>query len=328
MANEVAKRQTTGSEKFLNNIVTQFNAEAGSPVMMTDYQKSLGQHLFLKLDSVLKDLETKRLSKDKPYGSPFTWENVNMRKLALDSVHTVQLGLDALIPNHVHPIAYFNKKEKKYDIDLRPGYIGKAYYRTEAARVTPKDITYELVYSNDKFKAIKKSINNPQDSYEFEITNPFDRGEIIGGFGYISYESDKHDNVLVLVSKQQFDKSRNAAQSDVFWKNHYEEMCYKTLVHRTTEKLQIDPRKVNAAYLEMENKDDEDTPMKQVDPIHDVQEEIDHEANQTVVDFEQPKEEPKQKPRKSAEPVNDEPEQKQGTMFDNLNDVASDGPDF
>lgn len=326
MANELDKKRTTGSEKFLNNVVAQFNAEAGSSLVMTDYQKSLGQHLFLKLDSVLKDMEAKRLSNNENYKTPFTWENINMRKLALDSVHTVQLGLDALIPNHVHPIAYFNKKENKYDVDLRPGYLGKAYYRIETSVVKPVDIVYELVYSNDKFKAIKKNIDNTQDSYDFEITNPFDRGEIIGGFGYISYSENEKDNVLVLVSKAQFEKSRKAAQSDAFWKNHYEEMCYKTLVHRTTEKLQVDPKKVNAAFLAMENKEDENQPIKLAEPIEDVQEEIDQNANQQVVDFEeptQPNEQP-EKERKTADPVS-EPKEEQGTMFDNLADVM---PDF
>src|SRR5690625_2245311 len=147
-------KQSTQSERFLVEVENQFTAQAGAPMAFTEYEKTLAQHLFLKVDNVLKDLEGKRKNKNQ---APIVWKNVNMRKLALDAVHRVKLGLDALIPNHIHPIPYFNSSEGKYDLDLRVGYVGKSYYRMQAAVDRPVDITYELVYSNDKFKPIKKS---------------------------------------------------------------------------------------------------------------------------------------------------------------------------
>lgn len=305
MANEIQKQTNSGvaSERFTNNVLTQFEAETGRAMVMSEYQKSLAQHLFLKIDSVLKELETKRTQNPKPFGTPITWDNVNMRKLSLDAVHTVQLGLDPLIPNHVHPIPYFNNKEKKYDVDLRAGYIGKAYYRIQAAREDVDDVIYELVYSTDKFKAIKKTIDNPQDSYEFEIMNPFDRGDIIGGFGYISY-GNKKSNTLVLVSKKDFEKSKAAAKTKTFWDKHYDEMCMKTLIHRTTDKIQVDPKKINAAYLEMESKEEVDGPIKEVVPYEDeINLEIEENSASQVIDFSK-KEEPKT--TKVAEPVKEE----------------------
>lgn len=271
----------TGSERFLNTVIQQFSAETSNPLAMSEYQKSLAQHMFLKLDSVLKDAEAKRQSKNEDYKAPFTWENINMRKLALDAVHTVQLGLDALIPNHIHPITYFNKKENKYDVDLRPGYIGKAYYRHEASLYELKNVIYELVYSTDFFKAVKGTIDNPEDAYIFEIKEPFNRGEIVGGFGYIQYKGEKKSE-LVLVSREMIDKSRAAAQSDTFWENHFEEMAFKTLVHRTTEKIQIDPKKINAAFLSMENKEDPDFQIKAAEPIED---EITENANKQTIEL-------------------------------------------
>lgn len=238
--NELAVK--TSSERFLNNIQAQFAAEAGSPVAFSDYEKALAQHLFLKLDSVLQDFEAKRINSGKTQQAPYNWHNINMRKLSLDAVHTVQLGLDALIANHIHPVPYFNGKEKKYDLDLRVGYIGKAYYRMEAAVEKPKDVVIELVYSTDHFKPMKKSFSNSIESYEFEIQKPFDRGEIVGGFGYLVYD-DPAKNKLILVSEADFDKSRKAAKGDTFWSKHPAEMRFKTLVHRVTEKLQIDPKK-------------------------------------------------------------------------------------
>ena len=47
----------------------------------------------------------------------------------------------------------------------------------------PDNIVIEIVYESDTFKPIKKSIDVKVESYKFEISdNPFDRGEIIGGF--------------------------------------------------------------------------------------------------------------------------------------------------
>lgn len=284
---------TTSSERFLNNVQLQFATEAGNPVAFSQYEKQLAQHLFLKLDSVLKDLEAKRVQKgDKR--SPYDWNNVNMRKLSLDAVHTVQLGLDALISNHVHPVPYFNSKEKKYDLDLRVGYVGKLYYRMEAAVEKPKDIIMELVHSTDYFKPIKKSFSNNQESYEFEIKEPFKRGDIIGGFGYLVFD-DPSKNKLIMVSEDDFEKSRKAAAGDTFWKGHPEKMKYKTLVHRVTEKLQIDPKKVNASYLHMENKDEEETARR----------EINEHANKEVLDIE-PDEKQEEKSQRQPEPEQQE----------------------
>lgn len=276
MSNQNQLTVQTGSERFLNNIQKQFAAEAGSPVAFSDYEKALAQHLFLKLDSVLKDLDNKRITNGKTQQTPYTWENVDMRKLSLDAVHTVQLGLDALISNHIHPVPYYNSKNKKYDIDLRVGYVGKAYYRMETAVVKPKDTVIELVYSTDSFKPFKKSLGNDVESYEFEIKNPFDRGNIIGGFGYLVFD-DPTKNKLILVSEADFEKSRQAAKGDTFWSKYPVEMRYKTLVHRVTEKLQVDPKKVNASYLYVESKDAEES----------IRQEINEHANKEIIDIEE-----------------------------------------
>lgn len=311
--NEVAVK--TNSERFMNNIQAQFAAEAGSPVAFSDYEKALAQHLFLKLDSVLQDFEAKRINSGKTNQTPYTWHNINMRKLSLDAVHTVQLGLDALIANHIHPVPYYNGKEKKYDLDLRVGYVGKAYYRMEAAVEKPKDVVIELVYSTDHFKPKKKSFSNNIESYEFEITNPFDRGNIIGGFGYLVYE-DPAKNKLILVSEADFEKSRKAAKGDTFWSKHPVEMRYKTLVHRVTEKLQIDPKKVNASYLYVENKDSEE----------EVKREINENANKEIIDVEytEPNEQPTVNEQNEQEPSHKEEQQEEM----NLGATGTEGPSF
>jgi len=261
------------SERFTQMVIKEFSGAAGA-VQLTQYQKKLTQHLFIKVDAQLKDLEAKRVQSNSQM-APYEWSNINMEKLAIDTVHRVDLGLDALIPNHLSPIPYFSKKKQKYDLDLRIGYEGKDYYRRKMSKDEPLNIIYELVYENDHFKPIKKSMGQEFDAYEFEIQNPFDRGDIIGGFGYIIYP-DKAMNELVIVSEKEFLKSKSAAKSKDFWNSHPEKMRMKTLVHRTTEKLKLDPEKINASFLMVESDTSIDvTPAMADDP----QAEIDQNAN-------------------------------------------------
>lgn len=249
---ELQEHKLTASERFASEIARQFEAEAGSPVHFTPYERTLAQHLFLKVDACLKEFETKRNDNSKP---AYIWQNVNMLKLALDAVHRIHLGLDALINAHLYPVPYLNGRTNKYDIDLRVGYRGKDYYRRNSAVEPPLDIRYELVYSNDRFAPIKKDFKNEVEGYEFEITSPFDRGNVVGGFAYISYDDPKK-NLLVLVGEKDFKKSESAAKSKDFWSKYPVEMRYKTLVHRATENLPVDPRKVNtAAYAYVESQD-------------------------------------------------------------------------
>lgn len=268
---------STVSTRFVDTVQKQFTAEIGDALAFTEYERTLAQHLFLKADAALKEFEAKRLTQaggDKK--APFTWENINMRKLALDAVNRVNLGLDALIPNHIHPVPYFNGKEKKYDLDLRMGYIGKDFYRRDAATEKPVNVIYELVYSTDKFKPLKKSLGNDIESYEFEITNAFDRGTVVGGFGYIMYE-DPRKNLLVTVTEADFKESEKKAKGDTFWREYPVQMRYKTLVHRTTEKLRLDPRKVNSkSYRFVEEQERENH----------VQREIAENANTEPIDIE------------------------------------------
>jgi len=280
MAKERALQKNTVSARFTDMVIREFSSTTGN-VQLDDHRKKLCQHMFIKIDAQLKELEAKRLQENRQV-SPYDWNNINMEKLAVDVVHRVELGLDALIPNHLHPIPYFNKKKGKYDLDLRVGYVGKEYYRRKMALIEPLNIICELVYSSDSFIPYKKDINYEFDTYQFEITKPFDRGEIVGGFGYISY-TDKKLNELIIVAESDFIKSKNCAQSKDFWNKNPVQMRYKTLVHRTTEKLLIDPEKVNASFLAVESQDI-DEPID-ITPDTKVEDEIEQSANTEVIDI-------------------------------------------
>lgn len=270
--NEAEKRQLTAGERFEGLVLRQAQAEIGV-AEFTPQVKRLIQHMFIHINNVMKELEIKRLdnawlSKNRP---PIEWKNINHTKLAFDALHRATLGLDAMIPNHISPIPYYNKRSKLYDLDLRIGYRGKDYYRRQFALDPPVLITYELVYSTDKFQAIK-SPNG--ESYSFEITNPFQRGEIIGGFGYMIYDNPIK-NKLVLVSEEDFKKAESYSKSGKsskkqpqddeeeqlsgnFWKNHPDKMRYKTLVLRVTDHLIINPAQVNESFNVVEVQDSEE----------------------------------------------------------------------
>ncbi|HET9028033.1 MAG TPA: recombinase RecT [Trueperaceae bacterium] len=283
----LAKPKATLSERFLADVERQFLAEMGRGTQFTALEQRLVQHMYLSVDQALKAAEEKRTkgwteeklatAADDPRA--FTWHHVDRQKLALDTVHRVSLGLDALIPNHIWPIAYFNSAKGLYDIDLRVGYIGRDYVTRRFAMDTPIDIAYELVYSTDTFKALPRSSSREVEGYEFEITNPFNRGDIVGGFGYIVYD-DPRKNRLVLVTKRDFDRARAASKSD-FWTKNDVEMHLKTVYHRVVGKMTLDPAKVNVEVLASVLEDDRDV----VDVAH-VEVEVAHRnvANRQLVD--------------------------------------------
>ena len=275
---------STYSQRFTAAVVREFGTTVGK-LELSPYKQVLAQHLFIGIDKTLKEMETKRLDSDKQ-GTPIVWGNINMEKLAIDAVHRIELGLDALIPNHIHPIPYKNKRTGKYDLDLQIGYIGKDYYKRKMAVVQPMDIIYQLVHKTDVFTPRMKKGPSDIETYDFEIKNAFSRGEVVGGFGYIMYEQPTM-NKLVIVPRTSFDKSKNLAKSDAFWGKHPEEMMFAALVRRVTAKIPVDPEKVNASFAAVE--------------LDDAEREIQENANAgPVIDIE---------PEPEKEPVPDEKEE-------------------
>jgi recombination protein RecT len=204
-----------------------------------------------------------------------------MQKLAIDAVHRISLGLDALVPNHIHPIPYLNGRTQKYDLDLRIGYAGKDYYYRQMALEAPKDIRYELVYKTDSFSVRKKDEDNEVETYTFVAANPFNRGDVVGGFGYISYP-DPLKNKIVIVTMDDFKKAQDAAGSDKFWGKWKENMQLKTIVHRTVTHIILDPKKINASFAKVEH--DDLLSYEETDEMS-VKNEIGHNANVEVIDI-------------------------------------------
>ena len=260
---QLAPRKLTGGEKFTNMIIKEFQGNIGE-LNLNDYQKQLIRNYFIGIDNALKNAETSRsYSKKKANDPPIIWENVNMNKLAIDVVQNAKLGLDMSINNHLHVVPYKNSKTNKYDLTLMPGYEGLKYIATQFSLYKIIDIRVELVHENDIFEP---TYQNNIEYYNFKITNPFNRGNVIGGFGYIRYENEIH-NKLVIMSVEELLKRKPETASVEFWggqKDIWEdgkkkgtekvegwtdEMLYKTMVRATCKKVTVDPKKINESYV-------------------------------------------------------------------------------
>ena len=277
--------QANMSERFMQKVIHDFSGSVGE-FQITEYQRQLIQGYFIGVDRALKTAEAERVRKnekntDHKYDNavPVTWANVNMADLALDVVHYARLGLDTMQANFITPIPYLNSKTNRYDINLMLGYNGIKYIAEKFALCPPKSVTVELVYATDTFKPYKKGRGNDVESYDFEITNPFDRGNIVGGFGYIEYD-DAHKNELVLMSMKDIEKRKPKYASANFWgggtrkewktvngkrqqvevenDGWLDEMCRKTIIREvySPKHILLDPRKIDESYQYMKQREE------------------------------------------------------------------------
>ena len=264
----------TPAERFVNQLSKELTALAPGAVV-SDFQRRLGLNYFAKIDQTLKDLEKKRLAKSEQYRESiaYTWANINMQKLALDVVAFTKIGLDPLQPNHINLIPYANNAQGRYDIGFIPGYRGMEIKAKKYGYDVPDEVIVELVYSTDKFKQHKRDKDNHIESYEFEVVNDFDRGEIIGGFYYFNYKENPTKNRIKVMTMADIMKRQPKKASAEFWGGSKdvwengkkttvqidgwkEEMCWKTVFRAAYNSITIDSEKIDDAFrrmIEIEN---------------------------------------------------------------------------
>lgn len=194
---------------------------------------------------------------------------MNLNDLALDVVHYARMELDMMQKNHLFAIPFKNNKAQKYDVNLMPGYNGIQYIAEKYAIEKPLAVTIELVYSTDTFRPIKKTAGVRVESYEFDIHDAFNRGEIVGGFGYIEYQNPMK-NKLVIMTRRDIEKRKPRYASANFWggkqkvwengkqveqetEGWFEEMCLKTIKREvySAKYMPVDPKKVDDSYQYM-----------------------------------------------------------------------------
>ncbi|MDR1438748.1 MAG: recombinase RecT [Clostridiales bacterium] len=209
------------SQRFAAQVYHQYGHDTMGACRATPYQRQLIEGYFIAIDRALAAAEEKRISGNKSakYRNDLevSWANVDLYELALDVMHFSRMGLDMMMPNHLFAIPFKNNRRGKYSVTLMPGYDGIRHMAEKYAADKPSAVTVELVYSKDRFRPIKKCLANQIESYEFEVPSPFDRGEIVGGFGYIEYP-DPLKNKLVTMPKPAMDKRKNAGHAAAeFW---------------------------------------------------------------------------------------------------------------
>lgn len=217
----VENKKLSNSERFTQMVMKQYGG-TGLPYSFTEREKQLIRNYFIGIDQTLMKTEAERIRKNagvKPeYQNtlPYIWQNVDLETLAQDLAHYARVGLDMLEDNMLFPIPYKDNKGQKYTMTLMEGYNGIRYQAEKYALDPFKGVTVEVVHQNDKFLPVKKSRSNPVEGYEFEIPNPFDRGEIVGVFGYIQFE-DETKNKLVVFSTADVMKRKPKYASAEFW---------------------------------------------------------------------------------------------------------------
>jgi recombination protein RecT len=300
---ELVKKETTMSERFMNKIILEFNSGVGD-LALTTFQKRLAQNCFIVLDSALKAAEEKRLKKTQNQDAvPVTWANVNMEKLSRDVVAVARIGLDPAQKNHINMIPFKNNALGKYDIGFVEGYRGMELKATKYGLDVPDHVVVEVVYSNDKFKSIKKDIKNKYEHYEFDIVNDFDRGTIVGGFYYHMFIDHPEKNKVVTLSLKDIEKRKPQYASVEFWGGEkdvwekdkttgkskktgketidgwFEKMVEKTIRRAAYGDITIDSQKIDDDYLMLKQSESSLTEAEAL-------EEINANANGTPIDIE------------------------------------------
>lgn len=298
--------QLAYSERFTEAVLKEFRGNVAGELQITDYQKQLIQGYFIGIDRALKIAEERRVSKndrnsDHKYDVtvPCTWPNVDLIDLALDVVHFGRIGLDMMQPNHISAVPYFGKKTNTYAVTLMPGYNGIRYKAKKYALSVPTGEVVELVYETDTFKPIKKSRGVEVETYEFDITKPFNRGAIVGGFGYLEFPNPK-DNKLIIMTLDDIEKRKPSNAAAEFWggdkevwdyvdgkkqkvtkhiEGWFAEMCYKTVVREVygERNLPVDPKKIDDNYQYMKLREARYAELE-------AQAEIDRNANTIIID--------------------------------------------
>lgn len=249
--------------RFALTMADEFQANDGKPV--TAVQKHILQGY---ADSISKTIANFKPSKDKP---ALNWNNIDYPKLKRAVYVNAHLGLDMWQENMMSIVPFYNKETKMYELNLMRGYNGIKHLAETFSKDKIVNIVTELVYSNDKFRPIKKDARNEIETYEFEIVNMFDRGVLIGGFGYIEYE-DSRKNKLIIMTKDEMDKRKPDYAAVEFWggtKNKWEngkvagteevagwqnEMYLKTLIRYVCNQrhIPLDPVKIGDLFVEAE----------------------------------------------------------------------------
>jgi recombination protein RecT len=276
---ELDKKEKSDGERFAALMIKEF-AVCGVPDV-SDRERMLINGYFMGISLQLQKAESDRIRKNEWAAKKgnetnelaFAWKNVDMTAIARHLVPYARMGIDMTIKNHLSAVPFKNGDKTKYIMTFIDGYTGMEYIAKKYSRDEIINVSTELVYTTDKFEIIKKDRDNAIETYVFQITNPTDRGEIIGAFSYIEYK-DSAKNKLVFMTRRHMEKRKPKHAAAEFWGGKaqewvwdsevkkrvqkdvevdgwFEEMCLKTIKRETYKEnkhILIDPEKIDANY--------------------------------------------------------------------------------
>lgn len=248
----------TPEKRFTNMIVAKYGNI--STVELSDEQKILCSKYFVGIDRALKKAEFHRQNDPKKINNPeISWHTINVDTVASDMITNVMAGLDPTAPNHLNFVPHLGK-DGVYTITQITGYKGyEIRAKNQGVRTIVQSII-RLVYSNERFVPNYGNGVNPDRFEHIPSENPFDKGEIVGGYYFKKYK-DGGTELRVVPLKEILKRKPTFAAAEFWggekdeWVNGkktgnkvkvdgwYDEMCYKTLVIMCYKDETLDPAK-------------------------------------------------------------------------------------
>jgi len=241
-----AKKDLSASERFTGMVMAEYKSIAGDTFKFSDKERRLISGYFIAIDQALAAAEQRRGEKN---NLPYSWQTINLPALAKDLAHYARIGLDMSSKNHLFAVPYKDTKNNRYTMTLMPGYEGIRYQALKYALIPPLSITVECLYEADTFKMFKKDRNNAVESYEFVVNDPFKRGKLVGVFGYLEFEQETMNKLLVFTTADVMKRKPKYAAAE-FWDGWTSEMYEKTMIRALCGDKYIprDPEKIDASY--------------------------------------------------------------------------------
>ena len=257
------KTKLTPAKQFSNMLAPAFETHFG--IVPTDNEISLMASYFFGIEKTIINSE-----------GYYKMADVDTVQLKRDLIHYARLGYDCNVNDM---LSFMPRKDgktglvKMLPIEGKAGLIYKADKFCDEEN-KPIDYKVELVYSTDEFTMLKSDFDNVGDSYTFKITNPFNRGDLVGGFGYLIYK-DKSKNKLLEMSISEIMRYKPEKASDKFWGKWKEKMCIKTITKQLFKLVKLNPDKMSMYSESLNVIENSDMDMLAMD----VQDEIVENAN-------------------------------------------------
>lgn len=258
-------------DRFALSIANQFKSIAGIETPLNHDQMMLAKKYFIGIDRALA-----RAQASKRTNMPdVNWKSIKMETIPTDMVDNILAGLDPTAANHINFIPFFDNKEKKYNLNQIVGYVGLEVRHSNQGLHKIDSLITRLVYSNETF--IPKYSNGiEQDSFIHKAENPFERGEVIGGYIFKKYANGNTN--LRVVTLADIEKRKPKYASAEFWggekdqwangqktgkkekvEGWFDEMAIKTIRRMAFLSEPLDPLKTTPKVSTFESFDDDNS---------------------------------------------------------------------